>query len=78
MDVDFWRMNESVNLVDMYEICTGGVVADMCIKRVIISEADLAGGDTILDKPQRLLKEARRSAESRVLVAVGYALLTPG
>ena len=46
-------MNESVNLVDMYEICTGGVVADMCIKRVIISEADLAGEDTIFDKPQR-------------------------
>ena len=31
-----------------------------------------------LDKPQRLLKEARRSAESRVLVAVGERSVTHG
>ena len=30
------------------------------------------------DKPQRLLEEARRSAESRVLVAVGERSVTHG
>ena len=50
-----------------------GRSASLCLDQIskISSFKILCENPCFLDKPQRLLKEARRSAESRVLVAVG-------